>query len=276
MDMTITTHYEDSRLIMDQFYNKISMESVKNGAVFHKVPLTKNMISIEMDEDLVGDQIAIAIHTYDKDELEVLTAFINDFEQQSEISQLIDQGKIYFKIVNQDALIIFEDPYFPKFNIDNTSVDERYINITLNERGDSSDATPIHYTCELSTNGDPSLAYVIDQVKSQFYGRRWNPSIIKTDVPDHIMVYSEKAPLIGFAQNYEIPIGEPSEVRCTCSITCPSDEDAANVGDTIYRQLVGRYEYINNQIILNIDGNMVYIIMSADSNAYPIILFDIL
>lgn len=273
MNINVTAHREDSRLIMDQFYNKVTMESIRGGSVFHKVPLTKNMLSIDSNKDYTGAQITVSIHTHSKEELDTLTTFIGDLKNQPEISELAEQNEICFTIVNQDALIAFKSPYFPKFNIDVESSNNNYINITLKEREEYIDIKRMQYKCELNTNGDPSLAQVLDQIKSQFYGRRWGYSIIEEDDCDHIIVRSEKPPIIGFAQSHEILLGAPTEVRCTCSVTCQSDEDAANIGDTIHNQLVGRYEYINNQIILNIDGNMIHIIMSADINVYPIILF---
>ena len=274
MNMNVTTQGEDSRLIMDQFYNKISMESIKGGAIFHKVPLTKNILSVDSDEARTNTQITVSIRVYE-DEIDKLESFLNDFEKQPEISPLIEQEKIYFNIIHHYTLITFEFPYIPKFNIDTESDSDQYINISLKEQEKHIDESQLIYKCEVSNDEEnPALAEVFDQIKSQFYGRRWTSSIVTEDTFGHIIIQSKTPPIIGFAQSHEISAGDPRMVRCTCTISCPSPEDAANVGETIYHQLVGRYEYINNQIILNIDEDKVYVIISADCNVYPIVLYN--
>lgn len=277
MKIMIFTHKEDSKMIMDQFYEKSTMISIEKGSEFRNVALSQNALSIYTDDNNAGDNIEIIMYAHNGEELNWIKEFLSEFEKQPEIVPLLSENKIFHStslLITGTVHITFRYPIIPKFNITEPTNAIQF-NIELHEHDNRNiDDIDKDYIFGLAAHRPADCASTLDQIKSQFFGRRWGRANIHQIGPDALIVQSKNAPIIGFAHNYEIPIESCKEPRFSLKLTCPSPDDAAKVGDKIYQQLVGRYEYINNQIILNVYENEICVFICADTNIYPIVLYD--
>lgn len=80
---------------------------------------------------------------------------------------------------------------------------------------------------------------------------------IRLDIPQ-VWLF---APIItfGYEENLHNETESDTASNFEIDIQCDSDDHASMVGSLIHDQFVGLDDYINNKILLNVDGNSVFV-----------------
>ena len=279
----------------DQLYDKYITHSTTQGGGYLFVVPEEHFLTIGEDKVISDEETRDLIVLIDCDsprEVEdIRTQIFNGLKNSN--PELFESHVYPINSIEEDSTnfaIGFRSPVYPILNIVDTGdlaksekiLDSEYKDritiLYLKEDWDdpiNNKLFKYHTTIKIMDSGDTDRFF--DRFESQFKGSRWRIvkneyDIVNKDGIDILEVDTILPPFIGFIDEVKEFL-DPELNKYDITITCESDDDAAKLGNSIYYQLVGRYEYVNNQVILNITNNVVSLIIGNDTSIEPLIFF---
>lgn len=278
----------------DQLYNKYITHSATQGGGYLFVVPEEHFLTIGEDEVILDEEtrdLIVLIECDSSGEVETIRNQI--FTGLKNSNPKLFESHVYpINSIEEDSsnfAIGFRYPVYPILNIVDigdlakskkildSEYKDRVIGLYLKEDWNypvDNKLFKYHTTVKIMDRNNTDTFF--NRFESQFKGSRWRIieneyDIISKDGIDILEVDTILPPFIGFID--EVKVIDPESNKYEITITCKSDYDAAKLGSSIYYQLVGRYEYVNNQVILNITNNVVSLVIGNDTAIEPLIFF---